>query len=77
MQIIQSRRRFLAGLSAAGAVGLVGAATPASAEPPPETSRIRLSRPSASASHRNLSRRICCMPRVSRMWIMSRPSLAL
>ena len=37
MQIIRSRRHFLAGLSAAGAAGLVGAATPASAEPPPET----------------------------------------
>ena len=27
MQIIQNRRRFLAGLTAAGATGLVGAAT--------------------------------------------------
>ncbi len=44
MQIIQSRRRFLAGLSAAGTVGLGGAATGASAEPPPETGRIRLSK---------------------------------
>jgi NitT/TauT family transport system substrate-binding protein len=44
MPIIQSRRRFLASLTAAGAVGLVGAATPAGAEPPPETGRIRLSK---------------------------------
>jgi NitT/TauT family transport system substrate-binding protein len=40
MQILQSRRRFLAGLSAAGAAGLVGSST-AAAEPPPEVTRIR------------------------------------
>ncbi|MDR6667949.1 ABC transporter substrate-binding protein [Rhizobium sp. 1399] len=44
MQIIQNRRNFLAGLTAAGAAGLMGAATPAVAEPPPETGRIRLSK---------------------------------
>ncbi|MBM2711189.1 ABC transporter substrate-binding protein [Mesorhizobium caraganae] len=44
MQIIQSRRRFLAGLSAAGAASLVGVRQSLSAEPPPETTRIRLIR---------------------------------
>ncbi|MFI0848979.1 ABC transporter substrate-binding protein [Mesorhizobium sp. IMUNJ 23232] len=43
MQIIQSRRTFLTGLTAAGAAGLVGAATQARAEPPPEVTRIRTS----------------------------------
>ena len=42
MQIIQSRRLFLAGLSAAGAMGLIGTAPSARAEPPPETTRVRL-----------------------------------
>ena len=37
-----SRRRFLAGLSAAGATGFVGAAQPAYAEPSPETTTVRL-----------------------------------
>jgi NitT/TauT family transport system substrate-binding protein len=40
MSIIQSRRRFLASLSAAGAIGFV--APTASAEPPPETTSVRL-----------------------------------
>ena len=44
MQSIQNRRRFLAGLTAAGAASLVGAPTPALAEPPPETTRIRLAK---------------------------------
>ena len=43
MQIIQSRRTFMAGLTAAGAAGLVGTATQARAEPPPEVTRIRTS----------------------------------
>jgi NitT/TauT family transport system substrate-binding protein len=42
MQIIQSRRRFLAGAAAIGAAGLVGAATEAWAETPPETTSVRL-----------------------------------
>jgi NitT/TauT family transport system substrate-binding protein len=42
MQIIQSRRRFLAGFSAAGAASLLGVTTRAHAEPPPETTTIRL-----------------------------------
>jgi NitT/TauT family transport system substrate-binding protein len=37
------RRGFLAGVSAVGAASLLGLHRPASAEPPPETSRIRLS----------------------------------
>jgi NitT/TauT family transport system substrate-binding protein len=43
MQIIQSRRGFLAGLSAAGVVGALGARAPIAAEGPPETTTIRLS----------------------------------
>jgi NitT/TauT family transport system substrate-binding protein len=42
MQIIQSRRDFLASLSAAGAAGLIGAPTSLHAEPPPETTTVRL-----------------------------------
>ena len=44
MRITQNRRRFLAGLTAAGAASLVGAPTRALAEPPPETTRIRLAK---------------------------------
>ena len=44
MQIVQSRRTFLAGAAAAGAVGLVGTAIEARAEPPPETTSVRLPR---------------------------------
>ena len=39
---IHNRRRFLAGLTATGAVGLIGSPSPASAEPPPETKTVRL-----------------------------------
>jgi NitT/TauT family transport system substrate-binding protein len=42
MQIVQNRRSFLAGFSAAGAAGLIGGTTPACAEPPPETTRVRI-----------------------------------
>jgi NitT/TauT family transport system substrate-binding protein len=44
MQIIQSRRRFLAGVSLAGAAGLVGAPRSLHAEPPPETTTVRLAK---------------------------------
>src|SRR4029079_8918498 len=44
MRIIQSRRRFLAGLSTARAASLVGVRQSLAAEPPPETTRIRLVR---------------------------------
>ena len=44
MQIIQNRRTFVAGAAAAGAASLFGTATKAWAEPPPETTRIRLVR---------------------------------
>ena len=44
MQIIQSRRRFLAGLSAAGAASLVGVQQSLPAEPPPETTSVRLAK---------------------------------
>jgi NitT/TauT family transport system substrate-binding protein len=42
MQIVQSRRRFLASASLAGAAGLVGLPRSPHAEPPPETTTIRL-----------------------------------
>jgi NitT/TauT family transport system substrate-binding protein len=42
MQIIQTRRRFLAGAALAGAAGLVGAPGSLLAEPPPETATVRL-----------------------------------
>jgi NitT/TauT family transport system substrate-binding protein len=42
MQIIQNRRCFLAGAAATGTAGLVGISTPAWAEPPPETTSVRL-----------------------------------
>ncbi len=42
MQIIQSRRDFLAGLSAAGAAGILGAREALADEGPPETTTIRL-----------------------------------
>jgi NitT/TauT family transport system substrate-binding protein len=44
MQIMQSRRRFLASVSLAGAAGLVGAPTTLHAEPPPETTTVRLAK---------------------------------
>ena len=44
MQIIQNRRHFLAGAAAAGAAGLIGSPTQASAEAPPETTTVRLGR---------------------------------
>ena len=43
MQIIQSRRDFLASLSAAGAAGVLGARASLADEGPPETTTIRLS----------------------------------
>jgi NitT/TauT family transport system substrate-binding protein len=42
MQIIQSRRRFLAGLSAAGAAGVLGSRGVFAEEGPPETTTVRL-----------------------------------
>jgi NitT/TauT family transport system substrate-binding protein len=44
MQIIQNRRTFVASAAAAGATSFFGTATKAWAEPPPETTRIRLAR---------------------------------
>jgi NitT/TauT family transport system substrate-binding protein len=46
MQIIQSRRDFLASLSAAGATAAFGSGTALAADPPLETTAIRLVRPS-------------------------------
>ncbi|MFI0848976.1 ABC transporter substrate-binding protein [Mesorhizobium sp. IMUNJ 23232] len=42
MHIIPNRRRFLAGLAAAGTAGLIGIPSSARAEPPPETTTVRL-----------------------------------
>ena len=44
MQTPNSRRRFLAGLSASAAAGFVGSVQSALAEPPPETTTVRLPR---------------------------------
>lgn len=44
MQIVQNRRTFLTGLSAVGGASLMGTSTSAWAEPPPETTAVRLSR---------------------------------
>lgn len=45
MRILESRRRFLAGAAAmAGAAGIIGLPKPLHAEPPPETSTVRLGR---------------------------------
>ena len=42
MRIMRSRRRFLAGAAMAGAVGVLGRSKPLHAEPPPETTTVRL-----------------------------------
>src|SRR5262245_47741376 len=44
MQSTQSRRRFLATLSSAGAAGLIGASNSVANEGPPETTTIRLAK---------------------------------
>jgi NitT/TauT family transport system substrate-binding protein len=50
MQIIQNRRCFMTGLSAAAAVGLVSSPTSLHAEPPPETTTIRIAVPAAACN---------------------------
>ncbi len=44
MQSIQSRRRFLTNLSLASAAAIVGAPKSLHAEPPPETTTVRLAK---------------------------------
>ena len=44
MQMVQSRRRFLAAISSAGATGLIGAPNSFAQEAPPETTTIRLAK---------------------------------
>src|SRR5690242_476624 len=44
MQLVQNRRRFLATASLACAAGLLGASKSVCAEPPPETTTIRLAK---------------------------------
>ena len=67
MQIIQNRRHFLAGTAAAGAAGLLGTATQARAEPPPETTSVRLPAfPKISDCMTPIYiSRTCCEPRAS------------
>jgi hypothetical protein len=49
-----SRRRFLGGLTLAGTAGLLGLpARPVAAEPPPETTRLRLAQPIAGVRRRS------------------------
>jgi NitT/TauT family transport system substrate-binding protein len=48
MQLIQNRRDFLAGLSAAGAAGVLGARRLFADEGPPETTTVRFSRQSGT-----------------------------
>ena len=48
MQIDRNRRRFLAGVAAIGASRLIGSTTRAQAEPPPETTTLRLGKSSAA-----------------------------
>src|SRR5262245_9241818 len=45
MRMMQSRRHFLASATLAGAAGLVAAPRSLHAEPPPETSTVRLAKP--------------------------------
>ena len=42
MQTIQNRRRFMAGLSSVGAAGLIFGPKSIHAEPPPDTTAVRL-----------------------------------
>jgi NitT/TauT family transport system substrate-binding protein len=44
MRIVQSRRRFLAGAMMAGAAGVIGRPKSLHAEPPPETTSVRLAK---------------------------------
>ena len=63
MQIIQTRRRFLTGLTTAGAASLIGGPTPSRAEPPPETTRVRLTKIAAFAGRRSMLPKNCYTPR--------------
>jgi NitT/TauT family transport system substrate-binding protein len=47
MHLIQSRRDFLASASLAATAGVLGAPASLAAEPPPETTRIRVKRSAA------------------------------
>ena len=65
MQIMQSRRDFLASASLAAAASVLGARGSLADEAPPETTTIRLGRSRASASRRSTSPRSCCARRAS------------
>jgi NitT/TauT family transport system substrate-binding protein len=55
MQTTQSRRRFLATLSSAGAASLLGAPDTSAQQAPPETTTVRLAKVAG----------ICVAPRIS------------
>ena len=59
MQILQSRRDFLASLSAAGAAGVLGTRASLADEGPPETTTIRLVKFPRSASPPTTSPKTC------------------
>ena len=67
MRIIQSRRDFLASLSAAGAAGVLGTRASFADEAPLEITTIRLAKIPASASRLSTSSRSCCAPKASPM----------
>ena len=71
MPSVQRRRRFLSNLAFAGATGLCGAGAAGflgtgrtlGAEPPPETTEIRLKRMPSIAKPPNILQRSCCVRR--------------
>jgi hypothetical protein len=54
---MQSRRSFVAAVSSAGIAGLVGTSRRATAEPPPETTKLRVHHSLASVSPLSMSLR--------------------
>jgi hypothetical protein len=68
MQIIQSRRDFLSGLSAAGAAAAFGGGTARAEEGPPETTTIRLALVPPSALRLGISPTSFCVRRGSQMF---------
>jgi NitT/TauT family transport system substrate-binding protein len=65
MALIQNRRRFVAGLAAAGAAGIVRAPHARAAEGPLETTAIRLSKIANICIAPQLVPRSCCARRDS------------
>ena len=68
MQIIQTRRDFLASLSAAGAASVLGARASLADEGPPETTTVRLAKITRHLHcARSTSPRSCCARKASPM----------